>query len=226
MPNTWPADFGETGEALAHLEGRAQSDLNQGVWTSPPGFSSALVESHACMCVRAQSLSHTYLTPCHSCPPHPRQVPLSLGFPRQEYWSGLSVLPQGIFLTQGSNPHHLHWQADSLPSSTWKAHACVHVVWEKDIREEGQKWSWGVWSPFQLGRRWTLGMSERRRDFTRIKQTSNVFKCKNIQPLAYYVPKYIMYFGFWWKCTTLWKVPNTKGHTLAALVRLSGEGDR
>ena len=71
MPNTWPADFGETGEALAHLEGRAQSDLNQGVWTSPPGFSSALVESHACMCVRAQSLSHTYLTPCHSCPPPP-----------------------------------------------------------------------------------------------------------------------------------------------------------
>ena len=24
---------------------------------------------------------------------------------------------QGIFLTQGSNPHLLHWQADSLPLS-------------------------------------------------------------------------------------------------------------
>ena len=30
--------------------------------------------------------------------------PLSLGFSRQEYWSGLHVFLQGIFLTQGSNP--------------------------------------------------------------------------------------------------------------------------
>ena len=39
------------------------------------------------------------------------------GFPRQEYWSGLPFLLQGIFLTQGSNLHLLHWQADSLPLS-------------------------------------------------------------------------------------------------------------
>ena len=31
-----------------------------------------------------------------------RQVLPSMGFPRQEYWSGLASLPQGIFLTQGS----------------------------------------------------------------------------------------------------------------------------
>ena len=43
------------------------------------------------------------------------QVPLSMGFPRKEYWSGLPFPSiQGIFLTLGSNPH-LHWQADSLP---------------------------------------------------------------------------------------------------------------
>ena len=36
-------------------------------------------------------------------------------FPRQEYWSGTHFLLQGIFLTQGSNPHLLYWQADSLP---------------------------------------------------------------------------------------------------------------
>ena len=45
-----------------------------------------------------------------------RQAPLSMGFSRQEYWSGLPVL-QGIFLTQRSNPHLLwllHWQAGSL----------------------------------------------------------------------------------------------------------------
>ena len=45
------------------------------------------------------------------------QVLLSLGFPRQEYWSGFHFLLQGIFLTQGSKLHLLHWQVDSLPLS-------------------------------------------------------------------------------------------------------------
>ena len=47
-----------------------------------------------------------------------RQAPLSMGFSRQEYWSGLPCLPPGIFPTQGSKPHLLsllHWQAGSLP---------------------------------------------------------------------------------------------------------------
>ena len=47
-----------------------------------------------------------------------RQVPLSTGFPRQKYWSGLPFIQlQGMFPTQGSNPHHLHWQTDSFPLS-------------------------------------------------------------------------------------------------------------
>ena len=32
------------------------------------------------------------------------RAPLSIGFPRQEYWSGLPFFPQGIFPTQGLNP--------------------------------------------------------------------------------------------------------------------------
>jgi len=43
-----------------------------------------------------------------------------MGFSRHDYWSGLQFLLQGIFLTQGSNPHLLsllHWQVDSLPLS-------------------------------------------------------------------------------------------------------------
>ena len=39
-----------------------------------------------------------------------RQAPLSMGFSRQGYWSGLPVLPPE-FLIQG---RFLHWQADSL----------------------------------------------------------------------------------------------------------------
>ena len=34
----------------------------------------------------------------------------SVGFPRQEHWSGLPFLLQGIFSTQGWNPNLLHWQ--------------------------------------------------------------------------------------------------------------------
>ena len=45
------------------------------------------------------------------------QVPLSTGFSRQEYWSGLPFPPPGDLPDPGSNPHLLcllHWQADSL----------------------------------------------------------------------------------------------------------------
>ena len=37
------------------------------------------------------------------------QTPLSMGFSRHKYWNGCHFLLQGIFLTQGSNPHLLHW---------------------------------------------------------------------------------------------------------------------
>ena len=36
-----------------------------------------------------------------------RQAPLSMEFSRQEYWSGLLYLAQGIFLIQGSKVHLL-----------------------------------------------------------------------------------------------------------------------
>ena len=39
------------------------------------------------------------------------------GVSRQEYWSGLSFPPPRIFPTQGSSPHLLHWQVDSLSLS-------------------------------------------------------------------------------------------------------------
>ena len=35
------------------------------------------------------------------------QAPLSMGFSRQEHWSGLHALLQGIFPTKGLNPHLL-----------------------------------------------------------------------------------------------------------------------
>ena len=47
-----------------------------------------------------------------------QQPPLSMGFSRQEHWSGLPCPPPGAFPTQGSNlclVGLLHWQANSLP---------------------------------------------------------------------------------------------------------------
>ena len=46
------------------------------------------------------------------------QSPLSMGFSRREYWSGLPFPTPQIFPTQGLNPsllHLLHWQTASSP---------------------------------------------------------------------------------------------------------------
>ena len=43
------------------------------------------------------------------------QVPLSIGFPRQEYWSGLSFPFPGSLPDPGIEPVSPAWQADSLP---------------------------------------------------------------------------------------------------------------
>ena len=47
------------------------------------------------------------------------QAPLSMGFSRQEYWSGLSCPPPGDLPHPGIEPASPAWQADSLPLSHW-----------------------------------------------------------------------------------------------------------
>ena len=74
--------------------------------------------------------THTYMCICmrvkllQSCPTHCSlwtvacQAPLSMGFYRQECWSGLPCPPPGNLLNQGLNRHLLclpHWQMGSLP---------------------------------------------------------------------------------------------------------------
>ena len=54
------------------------------------------------------------------------QASLSMGFSRQEYWSGLLCLLQGIFPTQGLNPHsycaHTHTHHMHRPHTL-----CTHI---------------------------------------------------------------------------------------------------
>ena len=46
------------------------------------------------------------------------QAPRSMGFSRQEYWSGLSFLSPGYLPDPGIEPGSPALQADSLPSET------------------------------------------------------------------------------------------------------------
>ena len=79
-------------------------------------------------CFLSLSLSlshHTCSVMSNTCEPWTvaHKAPLSMGFFRQEYWSGLPFPTPGIFQTQGLKAHLLHllhWQADSLPLHTLK----------------------------------------------------------------------------------------------------------
>ena len=65
-------------------------------------------------CVHAQLLSHVQLfAPLWTvaC-----QAPLSMGFPGQEYWSGLPFPSPDNLPDPGVKPRSPAWQADSLPS--------------------------------------------------------------------------------------------------------------
>ena len=74
-----------------------------------------LADFHNCETILSHfSCVHLFVTPWTVA----RQAPLSMGFSRQEYWSGLPVPPPGIFPTQGRNLcllRLLRWHVGSLP---------------------------------------------------------------------------------------------------------------
>ena len=68
-----------------------------------------------------------------------RPAPLSMGFSRQEYWSGLPFPPPGDLLTQGSNPHFLSPALAGLfvtTSATWKTSG-IKLMPEKTLEKSG-----------------------------------------------------------------------------------------
>ena len=64
-----------------------------------------LVSVFECSVYHVVMLSHVQLFAAPWTVAH--LAPLSMGFSRQEYWSGLSFPPPGDLLTQGSNLHLL-----------------------------------------------------------------------------------------------------------------------
>ena len=54
------------------------------------------------------------------------QASLSMGLPRQEYWSGLPFPSPGIFPPPGIEPWSPAWQVDSLPLSHLGSPIIIH----------------------------------------------------------------------------------------------------
>ena len=76
-----------------------------------------------CYCLVAKS-SATLVTPGTVA----LQAPLSIGFPRQEYWSGLPFPSPGDLPNPGIKPVSLHWQEDSSTTEPpGKPYACAYV---------------------------------------------------------------------------------------------------
>ena len=69
------------------------------------------------------------LTLCHPMDCR-HQAPLSMGWSRQEYWSGLPFPSPGDLPKPGIKPGSLHWQVDSLPLSHQENHLPhrVHLI--------------------------------------------------------------------------------------------------
>ena len=67
-----------------------------------------------------------------------RQAHLSTGLSRQEYAVGCHALLQGMFLTQGSKPRLLHWQADALLLSRRGSPEHLLSFWEPGFDVPGR----------------------------------------------------------------------------------------
>ena len=114
VPSTAQEDPPEEGNPLQHS--CLENPMDRGAWwTRVHGIIKSQFSS-----VQLLSRVQLFATPWTI----PHQAPLSMGFSRQEYRSGLPCPLQGIFPTQRSNPGLLHWQADSLPLSHQGTFCC------------------------------------------------------------------------------------------------------
>ena len=75
------------------------------------------------------------------------QTPLSMGFPRQEYWSGLLFPSPGNLPNSGMEPTSPAWQVDSLLLSHWVLNPMTSILrgMERFGHWEAQEDGCGVW---------------------------------------------------------------------------------
>ena len=150
-----------------------------------------------------------------------RQIPLSKGFPRQEYWSGLPFPSPGIFLTQWWNPvfcvfcigrwilcHWATWEALPWPQATQNFlvgrlgsagcppnHSSAHFI------------SWGFWALYwlQRGEAQAVGFPDCPLSLHRSTKWSLATpRCSDWPLLHHYIPAFLgaflqAYLDSWWK---------------------------
>ena len=83
------------------------------------------------LCVHAKSVP-LYLTPCDPMDYSP-QAPLSMGFPRQDYWSGLPFPPPGDL----PNPHGMEPMSLTSPALA-RGFFIASTTWEPQLTEQMQ----------------------------------------------------------------------------------------
>ena len=96
------------------LKGALQNPRSSCLLHGPAQYiASCGVKSYRALLERSWVLSHVWIFVTLWTIAH--QAPLSMGFPRQEYWSELPFPPPRDLPDQGLNLCLLRWQADSLP---------------------------------------------------------------------------------------------------------------
>ena len=91
---------------------------------------SKFLSIYSCMCMQCVLIRFSCVQLFTTLLTVARQAPLSIGFPRQEYWSGLPFPPPGDLLNPGIKPASLVFpivRTDSLQLAEPGAHICVCV---------------------------------------------------------------------------------------------------
>ena len=117
MPFPSPGDLPNPGTEPASLVAPA---LTGGFFTAAPaGKPQVITNIKDFQFSSVQSLSRVrfFATPWNAA----HQALLSMGLPRQEYWSGLPFPSPGDLPNPGIEPTSPVWQADSFHCTTWEA---------------------------------------------------------------------------------------------------------
>ena len=140
---TFPCPEVETVEwgiqSLLEATGKLWSKTHGGSQSAVPSVKKACpVSAEGTLLIprlRVQLLSRVQLFGTHVA----QQAPLSMGFPRQEYWSWLPFPPPRDLPDPGSNLSLPSWQVDSLPLSHLGSPA-MRIEWDNFLKTWHNTW--------------------------------------------------------------------------------------
>ena len=125
-----PAPWLASWDLLSGTQTRLHADLSEGTQALPRGMLKSWSVSQCCYCLAVKSCL-TFCKPMDCSPPGPSVHGI---FPGKHTGVSCHFLLQGIFPTQGSNPHLLwllHRQGDSLLLSHQGSLKCIYQTLNK-----------------------------------------------------------------------------------------------